>query len=98
MHFLKGMGLDVERFHADLAERLEPAGDHTSRPDLPMHADAQAALQAAVALAAQRRAGSVEGLHLLHAITRVADGPVANLLARYGASSANVNAAVASGL
>lgn len=98
LYFLKGMGLDVERFRAELAERLGPPDDRTGRPDLPMHPDAEAALQSAVALATERRAGWVEGHHLLHALTRVFDGPVADLLARYGASSADVNAKLATGL
>lgn len=99
LYFLKNKGpLDVEQFRADLAERLGPAGDNTSRLDLPMHADAQAALESAAVFAAQRRAGSVEGLHLLYALTAVAGGAITDLLARYGASSADVNAALATGL
>jgi hypothetical protein len=63
-----------------------------------MHPDAEAALQSAVAFATERRAGWGVGHHLLHALTRVFDGPAADLLARYGASSADVNAKLATGL
>jgi ATP-dependent Clp protease ATP-binding subunit ClpA len=83
--------LDVERFRAELADRVAPT-DIAGRPALPMHADAQAALEAATGLAKERRAESGYGLHLLHALTRVASGPVAELLARYGVSAATVNA------
>jgi hypothetical protein len=58
MYFLTGMGpLDVERFHADLAVQLGPADHHANRLDLSMHADAQAALEGAAAVAAQPRRG-----------------------------------------
>ena len=57
-----------------------------------MHGDARTAVEAAVALAADRRADAVYELHLLHALTRDGQGPVARLLARYGLSAAAVNA------
>jgi len=40
----------------------------------------------------------VDELHLLHALTRSGEGPVAELLARYGASAVTVNAELTKGL
>jgi ATP-dependent Clp protease ATP-binding subunit ClpA len=82
---------EVERFHADLADRLAPGEDDIDRPELPMHADAEAALKAAIALATELRQESVNGLLLLHALTRDDGAQVAELLARYGVSAAAVN-------
>jgi hypothetical protein len=100
LHFLKEMGrLDVERVRAEAADRVAPAEDAiTGLPAVPLHADAQAALDAAIAFGTERRVESISGLHLLHALTRAGDGPVAMWLARYGASAADVNAALAKSL
>lgn len=82
---------DLERFQTDMRDRLEPAGDRPARPELPLHPDVQAAMQAAIATATARRSSVVTGYHLLHALTREDRGAVADLLARYGASAAKVN-------
>jgi ATP-dependent Clp protease ATP-binding subunit ClpA len=66
--------------------------DRIDRPDLPLHPDAEAAIQAARALATERRREVVHGLHLLAALTNGPDGAVAALLARYGSSAAMLNA------
>jgi hypothetical protein len=99
LYFLKEAGrLDVERFYADLAERLAPPQLDAGREQLPMHADAHAALEMATALAAERRAEEVYGLHLLHALTCVGHGEVAELLSAFGVDPAHVNAQLASAL
>jgi hypothetical protein len=99
LYFLKEAGrLDVERFYADLAERLAPLQADAGHAQLPMHADAHAALETAVAFAAERRADEVYGLHLLHALTRVGHGEVAELLSAFGVDPAHVNAQLASAL
>jgi hypothetical protein len=49
-------------------------------------------MEAATALATERRSDIVHGFHLLHALTGASEGPVAELLARYGSSAATVNA------
>ncbi|MDB4889485.1 MAG: Clp domain protein [Gemmatimonadetes bacterium] len=92
LYIVKSDGrFDVERFHTDMADRLAPGQDHIDRPELPMHADAEAALKAAIALAMELRQESVNGLLLLHSLTRSDGGQVAELLARYGVSAAAVN-------
>ena len=91
LHFLVVAGMDVARFRAELADRLRPAEDRVSARDLPMDADAQAAVDAACALATERRQDAVNGLHLLFALTRTGDGEAVALLSRYAADTAAMN-------
>ncbi|AHG92737.1 Clp domain protein (plasmid) [Gemmatirosa kalamazoonensis] len=85
--FTRASRMDVERFHADVAERVRPATERLDGPALPLHADAQALVDAAVATAVARRREQVQGLHLLHALTRAERSTAAELLARYGSSA-----------
>jgi hypothetical protein len=82
--------LDLERLRADLRDRLRAPGDRVSRPAPPRHPDAQAAVDAAVALATARRQDVVHGLHLLAALVSDERGPAATLLARYGVDAGAV--------
>jgi hypothetical protein len=84
--------MDVGRFRAELAERLRPADDRMECPRLPMHPDAQAAIDVATAFATERRRDLVHGAHLLFALTRTGRGVAADLLERYGGSVAALNA------
>ncbi len=81
-------GMDRARFRGELADRLRSAADRVERCDLPMRADAHEAVEAAVALATERRSDVVHGLHLLCALTRAGHGPAPEFLARYGVSAA----------
>jgi hypothetical protein len=93
--FTRGMSLEhLERFYADVRDRLRPSEDRVERPRLNLNAEAQAALQAAIALAVLRRREWVDMSYLSHAVTRAGDGAVADLLSRYGSSAATVNAEV----
>ena len=92
MYFTKVSRMDLDRFRADVWDRVRPMEDRIDRPDLPLHPDAAAAIQAARALATERRREMVQGLHLLYALTNGPDGAVAALLARYGSSAAMLNA------
>jgi ankyrin repeat protein len=83
--------MDVARFHAERSDRLRPATDRVEAGDLPMHPEARAAVDAAIALATERRQDVVHPLHLLRALTRVHAGTVA-LLAGYGANVASLQA------
>lgn len=83
---------DRNRFRADVRDRVRSIEDRVDRPQLPLHPDAQATMQAAIAIATERRRDIVHGRHLLYALTQVNDGPVADLLTRYGSSAAMVNA------
>jgi len=91
--FTRGMSLEgLERFYADVRDRLGPSEDRVERPRLSLNAEAQATLQAAIALAVERRREWVDMYCLMHAVTRPGDGAVADLLSRYGSRAATVNA------
>lgn len=93
IHFLKDSGrMDVERFRADLADRLAPAQLKDSLPEPPMHADATAAIEAAITTAASQRQERVSDLHLLYALTGLDGDPLSSLLAGYGASPTKLHA------
>jgi hypothetical protein len=92
LEFLAGAGrVDLGRLREELADRLRPAADRVESHGLPISADAQAAVDAAVALATERRGGAIHGLHLLFALTRAGDGATAQLLARHWATTTALN-------
>ena len=98
-HRLAGAAhMDLQRLGRDMADRLRPATDRVARRDLPMDADAQAAVDAAIALATERRQDVVHTLHLLLALTRAGRGPAVELLTRYGADTTALNAELEKGL
>jgi hypothetical protein len=91
LHFLVVAGIDLARFRSELADRLRPVEDRVIARDLPMNADAQAAVDGAVAVATERREDVVNPLHLLLALTRFGEAPAVALLERYGADTAAMN-------
>jgi hypothetical protein len=91
LHVLLAARMELARFRTELADRLRPVEDRTAARDLPMNADAQAAVDAAVAVATERRQDVVNPFHLLFALTRFGDGPAVALLARYAADIAAMN-------
>ena len=92
IHFIvRAARIDLVRFRSELAGRLRPAADRVEARDLPMHADAQAAVDTAIALATERRQGTMNALHLLFALTQSGRGPAVELLARYGADVTALN-------
>jgi hypothetical protein len=102
LYFLKDIGrMQVNRFRADKAGRFpvldDGAGAEHER-ELPMHADADAVLEIAISVATERRSETVDGLHLLLALTARHRGPVADLLTRYGASASTIRAELERGL
>jgi hypothetical protein len=92
LFFTRVSRMDRERFHADQADRLRPAADRVEHPGLPLRPDAQAAVHAAIAVAAERRRAMVLGIHLLYTLLRAGDGAAASVLARYGGDAAAVTA------
>jgi hypothetical protein len=88
VYLLHEMKVDVRRFRAALADRLAPSDDGAGIPELPLDAEAQVAMEEAIALATERRRGELTDFHLLDALTRVADGPVGRLLASLGVDPA----------
>ncbi len=92
MHFTKVTLQELDRFRADVRDRVRPTEDRVQRPHLLMDADAQAVIQAAIAIATERRREWVHGLHLLYTLTQANHGVVAELLKHYGSSALVVNA------
>jgi hypothetical protein len=84
--FTKYSRIDLDRFRADVWSRVHPNDDRVDRPKLALNDSAQAMVQAAIASATGRRRETVNGLHLLHALTQDAQGPAARLLTQYGAN------------
>ena len=54
--------MDLDRFLADEADRLRPAKDRVDHPKLPMDADAQATIDAAIIPQRRARTGQVSGV------------------------------------
>jgi hypothetical protein len=94
----EGSRMDIGRFHAELADRLAPSDARSGNAELPMHSDAREVMEAAVALATGRRRKDVDGVQLLHALTRVEDGAVGQLLARFGGDVAKLHENIGSWL
>ena len=86
--------MDVERFHSDVKDRMRSAEDRLEHRSWPMHADAQAIIEAALAIAAAHRRESAHFNHLLWALTQPANGAAADLIARYGGSAEALNTAL----
>jgi hypothetical protein len=84
--------MNIERFRADYGVRVRSSQDRLERTALPLHAEALAAVQAAIAAATQRRREGVGPHHLLYALLRTDHGVAADLLARYGANAATLSA------
>jgi hypothetical protein len=94
IYFTNVSRIDLDRFRSELKGRVRATDDRIEHTPLPLHADAQAALQAAVAAAAERQRESVTGLHLLYALVQADDGTAADLLARFGSSAEMLRSAL----
>jgi ATP-dependent Clp protease ATP-binding subunit ClpA len=90
-YFTKVSRMDLDRFRADVSDRVGPVESRVERPKIPLNPDAQAIIQAAIASATERRRKNVNGIHLLYALTREENGPAGDWLARYGSSAAALN-------
>jgi hypothetical protein len=76
--------MDIGRFRADMGDRVRASDDRVPHGDLPMRADAQAAIDSMIVHAAEQRRTYVTPHNLLHALVRAEESPVADLLTRYG--------------
>ena len=88
--FLTGTGTDMPKLRAMLGARLLPDCDPLAGQELPRDADAEAAVQAAIAEADARRREGVSPLHLLSGILSQRTASAAKLIADAGASEAQV--------
>lgn len=82
-------GADAKTLLAEVDTRIEP-GDESSGAKLPLTAEAQAILDAALALATESKNESVHGMHVLVVLARDEQGPLAALLQRHGGSAGAV--------
>jgi len=96
--FTQKGGIDVDRFGADQLSRLQPKEERVDRPKLPFDPESQAAIQAAITIATERKRDVVYDSDLLYALTKAEHGAVADLLARYGSSAAMLNERLKSAL
>lgn len=94
LYFTQVSKMDLDRFRTDVRDRVSPAVDRIPAEVLPMHGGAREAVDAAIAIAGERRRDAATGLHLLYALTRAGTGFAAELLERYGASVSELNAAI----
>jgi hypothetical protein len=88
--FTRYSRMDLDRFRADVWTRVHPVECRIDGPTPPLAAEAQAAIQSAIAIATERRYTTVRGIHLLLALVRPEHGPAAKLLTRYGANAARM--------
>lgn len=93
-HARSAGGMDIERFRADLADRIAPTEDGVAHPELPLSPDTQAVIDAAVEFATEQRREVLGPGQLLHALTRSMESPAGRLLARYGVDVAKLHAAL----
>jgi ATP-dependent Clp protease ATP-binding subunit ClpA len=87
LYFTQQSGMDRDRFYADVKSRVGAVEELAERASFPLHTDAQQLVDAAVALAAQRRKTEVYTLHLLYVLIADEQGIAARLLAQYGGSA-----------
>jgi hypothetical protein len=88
--FTRVSQMDIERFGRDLGSRVAPGVDRVEGPELPLHAEADAVVKAALAIAMERRSDVVNVFHLFCALLRSPESGAAELITRYGGDPALV--------
>lgn len=91
MFFSQISEMDVERFRDEVASRVHPANEPPLDRSRPLDTEAQAILNEAIAMAAQRRRDTVTGLHLLLALLRDQHGETVSLLTRFNGNLARLS-------
>jgi hypothetical protein len=92
LYFTRVSRVDLDRFRDAVRERLPGAEERANGPRLPLDPDAEAAVRAATAVAAERRREAVRGVHLLYALLQEPGGVAAKLLTEYGGNTATLMA------
>lgn len=90
--------MELERFRMDFGERMCPEKGRIERPEIPLDADSQSIIQAAIGLATERRRELMGGFHLLFALLLPEHVVAAEMLARYGSNAASLSAKLESSL
>ena len=83
LFFVQTSGMDRERFHADVLERVRHAKARIEHPPLAMNAESDAMLHRAREIAVELHRDQASGLHLLSALVSDEHGFAAELLTRY---------------
>ena len=84
---------DFDGFRDAVLERVQPGDDCVAGPELVLDTEAQAVVDAAVALAVQRHDETAHGMHLLATISQ-AGGALEALLTQFGAEMTHFNSMV----
>lgn len=95
MSFTQVSDMDREQFHTAVLDRVQRGTERVAHDPLPLHADAQGALEAATALAVQRRRNDVNGLQLLWALLQAEQSVAVELLVRFGGDVAKLRESLA---
>jgi hypothetical protein len=82
--------MDVDRFRDDLADRLRAPDDRIAGERLPLRAEAQAVLDAAIGRTAERRDELVTLFDVLRELLRDESGPARGLLRQYGGDASKL--------
>ena len=98
MAFTRVSRMDLERFYADVRERVDPGDERIAGAPLPLHADAQAMLDAAIAFATKRKSETVNTPYLLNELLRSDGGAAATWLSRYGGNVAQLRTELERGM
>ena len=90
MSFTRVTGMDVDRFRDEMGDRLRSADDRVAHTRLPLRADAKAAMDAAIAAAAERREELVNTFDIMRELLRDERGPACELVQRYGGDASKL--------
>jgi len=93
--FVAEAGLDVVRLRAAIGDRLREVTDSSSRPILPLDAEAQALVARAIAIADERRHDHVTTIRLLEALVEDDSSSTAELIVACGGKLASLRASLA---
>ena len=90
MIFTQSSTMDRAGFYAAVEERVRPGTTRREATRVPLHADARALVDAAIALAVSRRRDRAQAHHLLYVLAGIEGGAAAALLAKFGSSAAEL--------
>jgi hypothetical protein len=83
-------GFDLQRFRRDFSARSYSTTERNAATNLPMNAEGDAVIAAALSHATGERSDVLGGHHVLLALLRDERGPVATLLAKYGTDTSKL--------
>ena len=98
MFITKVSGVDLDSFRVHVWDRVKVNDNAVERPKLPLNAESQGMIEAAIAVATAKARESLQGLHLLYVLTEDDHGPLAELLTRFGSSAATLRGKMESSL